>query len=116
MILLLRNWIEHNVKTLLQLFVIASFSIVVINAQSNKAYITNFNDDFISVIDLNSFEKIADIKTGKNPHGVDVSSDGKTAIVSNTEDNTASIIDCATNKAISIVPVGNNPKRLVIEK
>lgn len=41
--------------------------------QSNKAYVTNFNDDFISVIDLNLNEKIADIKTGTNPHGIDVS-------------------------------------------
>ncbi len=36
---------------------------------NERAYITNFDSDFISVIDLKSLEKVADVKTGKNPHG-----------------------------------------------
>ena len=53
---------------------LASFSSY---SQTSYAYITNFNDSTISVIDLNKLEKIKDIVTGKNPHGVDVSPDGK---------------------------------------
>lgn len=64
-------------------------------AQSPKAYINNYGEDYISVIDIHQKGKIADIKTGMKPHGVAISSDGKTIAVSNEGDNTVSIIDGA---------------------
>ena len=41
----------------------------VLFAQTPKAYITNFGDSFISVVDIQKNQKIADIKTGSKPHG-----------------------------------------------
>lgn len=74
-------------------------------AQSPKAYITNYGENYISVIDIQQKGKIADIKTGKKPHGVAISPDGKTIAVSNEGDNTVSIIDDSQNKVIKTIPV-----------
>ncbi len=67
-------------------------------SQSTRAYITNFNDSTISVIDVDKQIKIADVVTGKNPHGVDVSPDGKWIGVSNEGSNTVSILNTTSNK------------------
>jgi DNA-binding beta-propeller fold protein YncE len=45
-------------------------------------------------------KNIAGIKTGKNPHGVSVSPNGKFVAVSNEGENTVSIIDPVTNTCV----------------
>ncbi|HAM10186.1 MAG TPA: hypothetical protein DCP74_07905, partial [Bacteroidales bacterium] len=59
-------------------------------SQTSKAYITNYGDNFISVVDIQTKQKIADITTGNKPHGVAVSPDGNLIAVSNEGDNTVS--------------------------
>ena len=68
-----------NKKKIIQTRLIAALCLISLSSYSQTpcAYITNFNDSTVSVIDLHKREKIADIVTGKNPHGVDVSPDGK---------------------------------------
>ncbi len=82
------------------------------HAQNSRAYITNFGDSTISVIDVDNLSKITDIVTGKNPHGVDVSRNGKWIAVSNEGDNTVTIIEAASNKIITKVHVGSHPHQL----
>ncbi|MEZ5042136.1 MAG: hypothetical protein R2828_19720 [Saprospiraceae bacterium] len=70
----------------------------VLFAQTPKAYITNYGSDFISVVDIQKNQKIADIKTGNKPHGTAVSHDGNWIAVSNEGYNTVSIISAQTIK------------------
>ena len=83
---------------------------------ADRAYVTNFDTDYISVIDLKSMEKIADVRTGKNPHGAAISPDGNYVAVSNEENDSVSIINPTTNAVVRIIPVGRSPKRLAVEK
>src|SRR5512142_1637143 len=81
-------------------------------SQSGRCYITNFDSEGISVIDLTSREKIADVRTGRNPHGVAVSPDGRYVAVSNEGANSVSVLDAATNAVSRTISVGSHPHQL----
>ena len=48
-------------------------------------------------------------ETGKGPHGVVVSNDGKRVFIANIVDSTVSVIDTATQKVIRNIKVGEGP-------
>ena len=62
------------------------------------AYITNFNDNTVSVIDTANTTITATVPVGLEPYGVAVSSDGTKVYVTNSHDDPGdiSIIDTAT--------------------
>lgn len=62
-------------------------------------YVTNFGSDFVSLIDVHSNKRVADIQTGKKPHGVAVTPDGRKVYVTNEGDNTATVIDAVARRS-----------------
>src|SRR5262249_11779379 len=83
---------------------------------ADRVYVTNFDADFISVIDTASHSKLADVRTGKNPHGVAVSPDGARVYITNEADNNVSVIDAASNRVVASVPVGSHPNQLCLSR
>jgi YVTN family beta-propeller protein len=73
------------------------------------AYITNYYDGTVSVIDTATNDVTATVPVGKMPHGVAVNPDGKKVYVANRNSDTVSVIDTATNTVTNTVDVGNDP-------
>ena len=73
------------------------------------AYVTNSEDNTVSVIDTATNTVTATVPVGSYPWGVAVSPDGTKVYVANEGSNTVSVIDTATNTVTATVDVGINP-------
>src|SRR5687768_5982665 len=74
-----------------------------------RGYVTNSNDNTVSVIDTATASVIATVPVGLSPTAVAVTPDGRFAYVANTLGNTVSVISAASNTVIATVPVGSFP-------
>jgi YVTN family beta-propeller protein len=81
---------------------------------AQNAYITNFGDSSVSVIDTASNTVLATIKVGLAPVGAAVTSDGSRVYIANSVDNTISIIDAATNTVIDTISVSPEPAGVAV--
>jgi YVTN family beta-propeller protein len=73
------------------------------------AYVPNYGDDTLSVIDTGSNTIKATIPVGTNPGGAAVSPAGNYVYVTNYGSNNVSVIDMSTNGVASTIAVGSNP-------
>lgn len=85
---------------------------VIIDQQGKLAYVTNAEDDTLSVVDVAQRKVVGEIKTGKSPHGLRMSPDGREIYVANTGDDSVSVIDAAQAKEIARIPVGKAPAQV----
>jgi YVTN family beta-propeller protein len=76
---------------------------------ARNAYITNFDDKTVTVIDTATNTVTATIPVGANPEGVGVTPDGRTVYVANVGETFVSVIDTATNTVTATIPVGAGP-------
>src|SRR5438445_13565499 len=99
----------HRLALLLGVLVLSP----VVWARAPQAYITNLNDNTVSVIDTASNTVMATVPVGNFPNGVAVTPDGAHVYVGNQGDGlvpgTVSVIDTATNKLTATVMVGLFP-------
>ncbi len=96
----------------------------VVKTAENFTYVTNFGSDDVSVIRTYSnpatspptlaFEKVREIRVGRNPYGIAVDRAGTFAYVTNYEDNTVSKIDLGANVVTATIPVGSRPIGIVV--
>lgn len=82
---------------------------VVIDAPSKLAYVTNSMDNNLSVVDLRQKKTVATIATGKMPHGLRMSPDGRELYVASVDSNSVSVIDVARSGEVARIPVGKAP-------
>ena len=61
-----------------------------------------------------AFEKVRDIRVGRNPYGIAVDPAGTFAYVTNFFDGTVSKIDLGTNTVAATISVGSNPIGIVV--
>jgi YVTN family beta-propeller protein len=95
---------------------------LVVSGSESFTFITNFGSDNVSVIrtyrDSSNnnviFEKVRDIRVGKNPYGIAVDPAGTFAYVTNSGDATVSKIDLGTYSVTATIPVGSNPIGIVV--
>ena len=78
-------------------------------AQSFAAYITNADDDTVSVITTATNTVEDTVPVGDGPRGVAVTPDGARVYVANALSGTVSVIATATNTVEDTVPVGDAP-------
>ena len=78
------------------------------------AYITNYDSNNISVIDIAINKVTSTVDVGDHPAGVAVSPDGKKVYVVNSGSNTVSVIDTSKNKVIDTVKIGTYPQEIVV--
>ena len=78
------------------------------------AYITNSDDNTVSVIDTATNNVTATVPVGTYPCGVAVTPDGTKVYVANNGSNTVSVIDTATNNVTATVPVGSYPRGVAV--
>src|SRR5262245_31532509 len=78
-------------------------------AQGPKAYVGNFKDNTVSVIDVEGKRVTATIPVPPGPHGIVITPDNRWVYVASDGASTVSVIDTTTDKVIENIEVGKNP-------
>ena len=82
---------------------------VIADKEGKRAFVSNSEDNTISVIDLDKGDTIALAETGDYPHGLRMSPDGKTIYVANVKDDSVSVSDTGTLAETARIKVGSAP-------
>lgn len=77
-----------------------------------KAYVGNFKDNTVSVVDTASLSVVATIPVAEGPHGMLLSPDGGTLYVSGDGSSTVSVVDTGTDRVTRTLTVGRAPHGL----
>ena len=85
-------------------------------AAGPKAYVGNFKDNTISVIDIELKRVTATIPVPPGPHGIAITPDNRWVYVASDATSTASVIDTATDKLVESVEVGKNPHGVAVTR
>jgi uncharacterized repeat protein (TIGR01451 family) len=83
-------------------------------AATGSAYVTNFDDGTVSVIDTATNTVTATINVGSAPDGVAVNPAGTRVYVTDEGDGTVSVIDTATNTVTATTNVGSDPNGVAV--
>jgi len=87
---------------------------VAVSPNGKFAAVTHPADDGVTIIDLEAFQAVATLKTGKQPNYAAFSADSKTIFVSNAGDNVVNAIDVAGQTVVWTAKVGLSPEHLVL--
>ena len=79
-----------------------------------KAYVGNFADNTVSVLDTGAGKIVATIPVAQGPHGMAITPDGRTVYVAGDGSSAVSVIDTATDKVVKTVEVGKSPNGLTL--
>jgi YVTN family beta-propeller protein len=74
-----------------------------------KAYVGNFKDNTVSVIDTATRTVVATVPVVAGPHGMGVTPDGRRVFVSGDSASGVSVIDTANDRVIQTIEVGRSP-------
>jgi len=74
-----------------------------------KAYVGNFKDNTVSVIDTATRTVVATVPVVAGPHGMSVTPDGRRVFVSGDSASGVSVIDTANDRVIQTIEVGKSP-------
>jgi YVTN family beta-propeller protein len=83
-------------------------------AAGPKAYVGNFKDDTVSVIDTGTRAVLATLPVAAGPDGIVIAPDGATAFVSGSSASSVSVIDTATDAIAGGIEVGKGPQGLAV--
>jgi len=74
-----------------------------------KAYVSNFKDNTVSVVDLATGAVTATVPVAAGPHGMSMSGDGRLVYVTGDAASGMSVIDTATDRVVRTIEVGKSP-------
>jgi len=83
-------------------------------AAGPKAYIGNFKDNSVSVIDTDSGTVVATVPVSAGPHGMAITRDGRTVYVSGDGSSSVDVIDTASDKVVKTIEVGKTPNGIAL--
>src|SRR5438132_17689 len=78
------------------------------------AYITNFEDDTVSVLDTATKTVVGTVAVAASPAGIAVDPAGARAYVASSDAGTVSVLDTATNTIVATVAVGASPSGVTV--
>src|SRR5205823_4759254 len=78
------------------------------------AYVANYGDNAVSVINATTNIVIASVPVGSSPEGLAITPDNSSVYVANTLDNSVSVIDTRTSKVTTTVPLQGHPSQIAI--
>ena len=88
---------------------------VAVDPTAHTAYVTNINDDTVSLIDEATSTVTATIAVGGGPIAVAADPAARTAYVTNGGNGTVSVIDEATGTVTAIIGVGSGPDAVAVD-
>jgi len=77
-------------------------------------YVSNYNDDTVSVIALDTLTVTATISVGDGPQAIVAAPDGSRVYVANALANSVSVIDAASRTVVATIAVGTAPSSLAV--
>jgi YVTN family beta-propeller protein len=83
-------------------------------AAGPKAYVGNFKDSTVSVIDTAAGRVIATVPVAAGPDGIVVGRDDAQVFVSGSSASSLSVIDASTDQVVRTIEVGKGPQGLAI--
>ncbi|QRR07616.1 YncE family protein [Burkholderia sp. MS455] len=98
-------------------FLLASFLLTARSyaaAPKEALYVTNRNDNTVSVIDTETSTVVATVAVGGNPFRLAVTPDGTHVYVVNANSNNVSVIDTSITNVVTTIPVGVKPAGIAI--
>jgi YVTN family beta-propeller protein len=101
---------RHNVAMRLFVLLVCAFTAT---AQV-RIYVTNSDDNKISVIDPATDRVTSEIAVSANPHGIVPSPDGTRFYVSSESKDVLDVVDRKTSAVIRRVPIGTRPNNVAI--
>jgi YVTN family beta-propeller protein len=88
---------------------------VAVDPGTHTAYVVNYGDNTVAVIDASTRTVTATVPVGKRPIGVAVDPGTHTVYVTNLDDATVSVIDASTRTVTATVPVGKIPYGVAVD-
>ena len=85
-----------------------------VSAAGPKAYIGNFKDSTVSVVDTGTNAVVATVPVAAGPHGMVSSADGRFIYVSGDGSSEVSVIDTGSDRVVQAVEVGKSPHGLAL--
>ena len=82
--------------------------------RNTYAYITNPDDNSVTVLNLDASLEPVTIPVGETPMKIDINSKGTLAYVTNFNSHNVSVIDLKTNSFVKNIPVGIEPYGIVV--
>jgi YVTN family beta-propeller protein len=101
----------------LALPLLAAAALALVSGVANagpKAYVGNFKDDTVSVIDTAVGKVIATIPVAAGPHGMAVTRDGRLIYVTSDGASTLSVIDTTADRVERTIEVGRAPNGVAL--
>ena len=83
--------------------ILATLVATPIFAAGPKAYVGNFKDNTVSVIDTGAGKVVATVSVAAGPHGMAITQDGRTVYVSGDGSSSLDVIDTATDKVVKTI-------------
>jgi len=87
---------------------------VAVTPDGRFAYVTEHDEDEVTIIDTGTLYVVASIPVGEGPYGLAFTHDGKYAYVANHVSDTVSVIDTISNEVVATVDVGYHPHGIAI--
>ena len=79
-----------------------------------KAYVGNFKDSTVSVIDVDAGQVLATVAVATGPDGIVITPDGARVFVSGSSASSVSVIDASKDGVIHAIEVGKGPQGLAM--
>jgi YVTN family beta-propeller protein len=87
---------------------------IAITPDGKYAYVTDSEDESVSVIETGLRRNVATIEVGANPFGIAITPDGKYAYVTARNDNKVAVISTQTKEVAKSITVGLQPTGIAI--
>src|SRR4029434_9465694 len=82
--------------------------------QPAKAYVSNFKDNTVSVIDTDAGKVVATVPVAAGPHGMAITRDGRTVYVSGDGSSSLDVIDTTVDKVVTTIEVRKTPHGIAL--
>jgi PQQ-dependent catabolism-associated beta-propeller protein len=94
-----------------KVFIAAAAAVLMaLPAQAEKIFVSNEQDNTLSVIDGASLEVIDTIRVGRRPRSMDVSNDGQYLFVAVGDDEAVDVVDIETHEVVRSLASGPDPE------
>ena len=80
-----------------------------------KAYVGNFKDNTVSIVDADRGRVVATLPVGPGPHGMAVSLDGRRVFVGADAGSTITVIDTVGDHVVAEIDVGKSPHGFALQ-
>jgi len=86
-----------------------------VDTRTGLAYVLNYADNSVTVVDGPAGKVLATISVGKRPEAIAVDPARNRIYVANTHSNSVSVIDGRTRAVVATVPAGRNPYAIAVD-